>query len=365
PHRRTRRRRPPVGGRGGRVTRWVVILAGGVGSRFWPLSTPTRPKQLLPLIDERPLLRNTVDRLLPLASADRILILTNASLVEPIHALLPEIPRANLVAEPRPAGTAAALAWAASLIASRDGDEAVMLSVHADWAIADAQGFRDALTRAATLAVARHALVTVGVVPSRADPGFGYIRPGEALAGDGEEGRHVAQFVEKPSRERAAEMVRDGYLWNSGIFVWRVGDFLREVEAHTPEVAPALAQARGDIARFFASVQSISVDVGVLERTGNVVVIPGEFGWDDVGTWAALARVRARDGAGNATNGPVHVVDARDNVVHAEGGDVVLYGVRDLVIVVREGLTLVTTKERAADLKTLLDALPSAVRERT
>ncbi|MCC7322928.1 MAG: mannose-1-phosphate guanylyltransferase [Gemmatimonadaceae bacterium] len=343
------------------MTRWVVILAGGVGSRFWPLSTPTRPKQLLPLIDAQPLLRNTVDRLLPLADPDRILILTNASLVEPIHALVPEIPRENLIAEPKPAGTAAALAWAASVIATRDGDEAVMLSVHADWAIGDAPGFRAALERAATVAEAQHALVTVGVVPSRPDPGFGYIRPGEALDGGGQ---RVAQFVEKPTRERAAEMVRDGYLWNSGIFVWRVGDFLGEVRAHTPEVAPALADAHGEIIRFFATVKSISVDVGVLERTDNVVVIPGSFGWDDVGTWAALARVRTHDAAGNAANGPVHLVDARDNVVQAEGNDVVLYGVQDLVVVVRDGLTLVTTTERAADLKTLLDALPSQVRDR-
>jgi len=347
------------------MKRWVVILAGGVGSRFWPLSTPTRPKQLLPLIDQQPLLRNTVERLLPLASADRILILTNASLVEPIHALVPEIPRANLVAEPKPAGTAAALTWAAALIAARDGDDAVMLSVHADWAIADAQGFRDALVSAADVAVSQEALVTVGVVPSRPDPGFGYIRPGEQLPGEESGARRVAQFVEKPSRERAAEMVRDGYLWNSGIFVWRVGDFLREVRAHTPEVAPALEQAQGDIVRFFSHVQSISVDVGVLERTDRVVVIPGSFGWDDVGTWAALARVRQQDAQGNASNGPVHVVDAQDNVVQAEAGDVVLYGVRDLVVVVRDGLTLVTTKERAADLKTLLDHLPATVRDRT
>ena len=137
------------------MKRWVVILAGGVGSRFWPLSTPTRPKQLLPLIDQEPLLRNTIGRLLPLADADRILVLTNASLVEPIHQLVPEIPRANLVAEPKPAGTAAALAWAAELIARRDGDDAVMLSVHADWAIGDAEGFRQALLRAAALVAAQ------------------------------------------------------------------------------------------------------------------------------------------------------------------------------------------------------------------
>ncbi|ODT01248.1 MAG: hypothetical protein ABS52_17100 [Gemmatimonadetes bacterium SCN 70-22] len=342
------------------MSRWVVILAGGVGSRFWPLSTPSRPKQLLPLIDHQPLLRNTIDRLLPLAEPSRILVLTNAALVAPIHALAPELPLENLIAEPRPAGTAAALAWAASEIARRDGDAAVMLSVHADWAIGDPAGFREALQRAASLADAQHALVTVGVVPSRPDPGFGYIRPGEPLAAGG---RRVAQFVEKPSRERAAEMVREGCLWNSGIFVWRVGDFLAEVRSHTPEVAPALESCGGDIGRFFAGVRSVSVDVGVLERTGNVVVIPGDFGWDDVGTWSALARVRPRDAAGNAASGPVHLVDAHRNVVHAEGDRVVLYGVSDLVVVVRDGLTLVTTTERAADLKSMLDSLPPDVRD--
>lgn len=343
------------------MSRWVVILAGGVGSRFWPLSTPTRPKQLLPLIDSKPLLRNTIDRLLPLADPSRILILTNAALVAPIHALAPEVPIGNLIAEPKPAGTAAALTWAAAEIARREGDGATMLSVHADWAIGDPDAFRAALQRAADVAESQHALVTVGVVPSRPDPGFGYIRPGEPLP-SGE--LRVAQFVEKPSRERAAEMVRDGYFWNSGIFVWRVGDFLAEVRAHTPEVAPALDAAGGDIARFFDTVRSVSVDVGVLERTGNVLVIPGEFGWDDVGTWAALTRVRRRDRAGNAANGPVHLVDAQNNVVHADDNVVVLYGVSELVVVVRNGLTLVTTTERAADLKSLLDALPPAVRDR-
>lgn len=340
---------------------WVVILAGGVGSRFWPLSTPTRPKQLLPLVDDRPLLRNTVDRLLPMVDPAHVLVLTNDALVAAIGALLPEVPSRNLIAEPRPAGTAAALTWAAADIARQAGDDAVMISVHADWAIGDAEGFRGALRRAADVARAEHALVTVGVIPSRPDPGFGYIRPGEPLASGG---RRVAQFVEKPSRERAAEMVRDGFLWNSGIFVWRVGDFLREVRAHTPEVAPALDAAGGDIARFFGHVRSVSVDVGVLERTDRVVVIPGDFGWDDVGTWAALARVRHRDAAGNATSGAVHVVDGRANVVHAEGSTVVLYGVDELVVVVREGMTLVTTKDRAANLKTLLEALPPSVRDR-
>jgi mannose-1-phosphate guanylyltransferase len=347
------------------MSRWAVALAGGVGSRFWPLSTPDRPKQLLPLVDERPMLVNTLERLAPLVVPERTLVLTNAALVEPIRAACAEhgiaVPDANIIAEPRPAGTAAALAWAASRIAAAGGPDAVMTCVHADWAIGDPDGYRRTLALAAASAERHDALVTVGIVPTRPDPGFGYIAPGATVDGPL---RRVDRFVEKPDRETAARMVADGYLWNSGIFVWRASTFLAEIEAHTPEVHGALADAGDSIARFFGAVQSVSVDVGVLQRSGRVMVLPGDFGWDDVGTWGALARVRACDPAGNALSGDVHVTHAERNVVHAHGGAVVLYGVSDLVVVTLDGLTLVTTVERSADLKTLIDALPPTLRDR-
>jgi Mannose-1-phosphate guanylyltransferase len=346
------------------VNRWAVVLAGGTGSRFWPVSTPTTPKQLLPLVTSAPMLVDTLNRLAPLVPAERTLVLTNAGLVDAIAAMAPAIPRANLLAEPRPAGTAAALAWATHEIARRGGRDAVMISVHSDSAIGDAAAFRAALTTAADAAERESALVTVGIVPDRPDVGFGYIQPGADVSAGV---RRVARFVEKPDRSRAEQMVRDGYLWNSGIFVWRAGDFLDELSAHTPEVAPHLAAFGNDMAGFFAAVAGgISVDVGVLERTDRILVVAGTFGWDDVGTWAALRRIRARDAAGNATSGTVHALDARDNVVHSEGNGnaVVLYGVSDLVVVCRDGLTLVTTVERAADLKTLIASLPPTLRDR-
>jgi mannose-1-phosphate guanylyltransferase len=340
---------------------WAVVLAGGVGSRFWPLSTPERPKQLLPLVDEKPLLANTLDRLRPLVAIERTLILTNASLVEPIAGLVPELPRENIVAEPKPAGTAAALAWAAKLVAERGGPDAVMLCVHADWAVGVPEEFRATLQRAADAAVAGRSLVTVGVVPTRDDPGFGYIQPGDEVAPGV---RRVARFVEKPNRERAARMRAEGYLWNSGIFVWRAGDFLEEIDAHCPEVAPALHAAGDEIGRFFADVTPVAVDIGVMERSRRVLVLPGDFAWDDVGTWGALGRVRAQDDAGNATSGRVHALDARRNVVHSPGNAVILYGVDDLVVVSGDGLTLVTTVDRSSDLKTLIDSLPDDLRQR-
>jgi mannose-1-phosphate guanylyltransferase len=343
------------------MSRWAVILAGGVGSRFWPISTAARPKQLLALATDEPLLSDALIRLAPLVPPERTLILTNASLVEAIAELAPRIPREQVIAEPRPAGTAAALAWAAHEIRRRAGDDAVMLSVHADWAVRDAEAFRAALVEAADAAEAHAALVTVGVVPDRADPGFGYIQPGERLDGGV---RRVARFVEKPDRARAEAMVADGYLWNSGIFAWRVGDFLREIEAHTPEIGPHLSAHRDDLEGFFRAVTSgIAVDVGVLERSHRVLVLRGDFGWDDVGTWAALRRVRARDEHDNAFAGLVHALESSGNVVHAEGNGVVLFGVRDLVVVSRPGLTLVTTIDKASDLKTLIQSLPPSIRD--
>lgn len=343
------------------MCRWAVVLAGGVGSRFWPISTPARPKQLLPLATDDPLLVDALTRLAPLVPPERTLILTNAQLVEPIAALAPDIPRENLIAEPRPAGTAAALAWAAHEIVRRGGTDAVMISIHADWAVGDPEGFRTALSRAADAAERHHALVTVGIVPARPDPGFGYIQPADEV-GDG--ARRVARFIEKPDRVRAEAMVRDGYLWNSGIFVWRAADFLAELSTLTPEVAPHLAANAESLDGFFTAVTTpISVDVGVLERSSKVLVMAGDFGWDDVGTWAALRRVRTCDADNNALRGRVHTFAAHGNVVHSEDNAVVLYGVSDLVVVSRDGLTLVTTIEKAADLKTLFESLPADLRD--
>ncbi len=339
------------------------MLAGGVGSRFWPLSTPSLPKQLLPLVSDEPLLLDTLERVSAIAPAERTLILTNASLADAVRAACPQVPRDNVIAEPKPAGTAAALSWAAAEIERRDGSEAVMISVHADWAIGNVEAFRKALTTAAEVAETNHSLVTVGVVPVRPDPGLGYIERGEVVSPGV---NRVGRFVEKPSESAAVKMIEKGALWNSGIFAWRVGDFLGEVRALTPEVAPALERISGGasgLEKFFAEVQSIAVDVGVLERSSNVQVVAGDFGWDDIGTWGALKRVRKQDELGNVINGEAFALEANDNVVHAMDQTVVLYGVSDLVVVAKDGLTLVTTVEKSAHLKTLLDALPKRVAE--
>lgn len=342
---------------------WTVILAGGVGSRFWPLSTPARPKQLLALASDRPLIEDTVRRITPLVPAERLRILTGAALAEPILASLPELGPGNLLLEPRAAGTAPVLAWAAAELERRDPD-AVMISLHADHAIAPPEAFRDLLSRAAALAVEHRRLFTIGAVPTRPETGYGYIRVGDPLPGGGDEPGHtVARFVEKPDRATAARYVEEGYLWNTGLFVWRAADLLDEIERVTPEMAELVPLLRaGGTEEFFARTPSIAIDHAVLERSDRVGVVRATFDWDDVGAWDAVLRTRPADAAGNVVMGDGHAVDSRGCVVCGEDGPVVTYGVDDLVVVRTGGVTFVAHRDRAPDLKTLLAQLPETLR---
>jgi mannose-1-phosphate guanylyltransferase len=342
------------------VTRWAAILAGGSGTRFWPLSTGDTPKQMLSLAGTDPLLVQAVRRLSGLIDPRRILIITGERLVDRTRRLLPDIPQGNVLAEPRAASTGPALAWATA-VAAKDDPQASVLSLHADWFVGDDDAFR-ASGREALEAAERHdVLLTVGVVPTRVDVAYGYIIPGEPLAGGA---RRVSRFVEKPDAARAAQLIQAGALWNSGLFAWTAARFFAETEAVAREIAPHLPALRaGDVAGFFRAVTPIAVDVSHLERSGRVAVVAGEFPWDDVGTWTALARVRPRDQEGNVAVGEVVVREARDCVVWSAEGPVVVDGVQDLVVVRAHGVILVTTTDRAQHLKTLLETLPASLRD--
>ena len=349
---------------------WAVILAGGIGSRFWPLSSPERPKQVLALVSESPLIAETVARLTPLVPVERILVVTSRDIAGQIRAAIPGVPDKNLLIEPRPLGTAASLTWAAGEIRHRAGPESVFCCLHADLAVAFVDAFRHTLREGARIASTSDVLVAVGVNSTRAETGFGYLVPGMPLNADrplSEGGAcQVIAFEEKPARPRAEALFREGALWNSGIFVWRTKVILDEIERNCTEVSGSLeCLDTRDHDTFVGQVQSISIERGLLERChNNLVVLPGEFGWDDVGTWGALRRARELDDTGNGASGRSHFVDASGNVVHAEGAAAVLYGVDGLLVVTLPGLTFVTTVEKAADLKPLLDSLPADLRRR-
>lgn len=342
------------------MSRWAAILAGGSGTRFWPLSTPTQPKQFLPLAGDRPLLVDAVDRLAGVIDAERVLVVTGQHLADRTRRLLPQLAPDQVMAEPRAASTAPALAWATSVARARDA-HATVLSLHADWWVGDVAAFRATAERALTCAETHEVLVTVGIVPTRPDVGYGYIEPGVEV----EPGvRRVARFTEKPDPDSAQRLVAAGALWNSGMFAWTADRFFAETVAHAPELAPHLDRlAANDVAGFFAAVTPVAVDVSHFERSDRVVVLPGAFPWDDVGTWAALARVRGADANHNVAVGPVVLHDVAGSVVWTDGNPVVVDGVRDLVVVSANGRILVTTRDRASRLKHLLEHVPPAVRE--
>lgn len=333
-----------------------MILAGGIGSRFWPVSTADRPKQLLPLAGMDPLIRQTVERIRPLVPPGRTRIITGARLESPIRQAVGGLTRDTFLIEPQARGTAPALVWAAHVVSRVDPD-AVMISLHSDHVIKPASVFLDALRDAAEAARETGKLLTIGAKPTRPEPGYGYIEPGRAL-GIGRV-REVTRFVEKPPVTDAERYVREGWLWNTGIFVWRVDALLAEVRTCTPELADHLdALERDDVAGFFAAVPTLSIDHGVLERSASVAVMPANFEWDDVGAWASVARTREGDGSGNTTVGTAYVEEGTGNVIWAEDGPIVAFGVSDLVIVRANGITFVADRERTAELKDLLARLP-------
>lgn len=346
---------------------WAIIFAGGIGSRFWPLSTPTRPKPLLRLVSEQPLLLDTVQRLAPAIPPDRVLVLTSRDIAPAIRAALSTVPEMNILVEPRPLGTAAALAWGAQEVARRAGPHTLCCAMHADLAVGFPDEFRRVLRRAGAVAEREDALVAVGVRPSRVDPAFGYIRPGDPVdeqhtLADG--GVHeVAAFIEKPSEAEAMLHIAAGALWHSGILVGTATGFLTQLDEKTVELRDGFDALRsGNLPAFVGSIRSVGIERGLLERGPRLLVIPGDFEWDDVGTWASLRRARSLDDDGNGVVGTAHFVDADSNIVHGESSVVVLYGVSKMLVVTLPGLTFVTPLDRAADLKPLLDALPGSMR---
>jgi mannose-1-phosphate guanylyltransferase len=339
--------------------RWAVLLAGGSGTRFWPLSTPQTPKQLLPLSGAGSTAEEAVERLTGLIPRERVLVVAGEALAAPLRTLL-KLPAGNFLPEPRAASTGPALIWATWEAHRRDPD-AEVLSLHADWAVGDAVAFRRTADLALTTARTHDRLVTVGVVPSRPETGYGYIVPGAPLD---DASRTVARFSEKPDAATALDLMAAGALWNSGLFAWTARRLLAETARHTPEVAAALPRLEaGDVPGFFRTVTPISIDVGLLERSGAVAVVSGAFAWDDVGTWQALARVRPKDPGGNVLVGPGVLHESHDCIVWSDRDPIVLSWVKDLVVVQAHGRILVMPTERAAEMKQLLDALPAEVRD--
>ncbi len=347
---------------------YALILAGGSGERFWPLSRRNRPKQLLRFVSQRTLLEETVARLEGFVPTERILILTNIEQEKGVRDLLEGFPKQNIIAEPAKRDTAAAVALGAGWVAARD-HSATMLALPADHVITDRAAFQETMKTAAAAAEETGALITIGIKPTWACPGFGYIEQGEPvrLRSDGKIGVHrVVRFREKPNVDLAESFLRKGnFRWNAGMFVWSVPTVLSEFNRHAPELADFISQVRSpkDLDKIlherFAKLPRISFDYAIMEKTEHVLVVEASFDWDDVGSWQAVAHYFKKDEHGNAANSALTALDSTDNIIFNDGETTIaLLGVHNLIVVRTGDAILICHRHQAEKIKNLVGKLP-------
>lgn len=350
---------------------YAVILAGGKGERFWPLSRARRPKQVLSLFGGKPLLGMAVDRMKELVPPDRVLVITSRDLVDVTREAAPDLPPGNVIGEPVGRDTAAACALGMALVRQRD-PQGVFCVVTADHIIPDVTPFVATIEAGIEMAAAEDVLVTIGIEPRFPSTGYGYIESGSTVDHIGQtEFLKAERFVEKPDRPTAEDYVATGrYFWNSGMFVWSVEALQRALARHCPPVADmadvmsgvAPAAFDGTLAEEYAKLERISVDYALMEKADNILVIRGAFKWDDVGAWSSLADHFPRDAAGNVAIGECVPLESGGNIVVSEGRLTALIGVEDLVVVQAEDATLICHKDRAQDVKQLVRCLAESGR---
>lgn len=358
--------------------RFVIIMAGGRGERFWPVSREKTPKQLIRLLGERSFLQQAVDRVLPVVPASNVLIITNSAQVAEVRRQLPELPKDNIVAEPVGRDTCAAVTLGAALVGARS-TKAVMAVLPADHVIPEEKKFQQVLKDAFSVAARGQVIVTIGIQPTEPATGYGYIHTGPALPpADGAKPTKTTffkaeRFVEKPSIEKATEYVASGqYRWNAGMFVWSFVTVTNGLQEHQPDMYAACgrwlaAAAKGatplarTLAKEYPEIRKISIDYALLEKARNVIVADGSFAWDDLGAWPALARHVAQDAEGNACVADLVHVDAARNIVYdgrtKARTTVTLVGVCDSIVVLTDDAVLVASRAEAQKIKDLVRKL--------
>jgi mannose-1-phosphate guanylyltransferase len=336
----------------------AVIMAGGRGERLWPLSTPGMPKQLHSFGMAGSLLRSTYGRMSGITVSERVYAVTNAEIAGKVQEQLPEVPAENILVEPVGRNTAPCIAYAALAISRKDPD-AVMAVFPADHLVADHARFTEAISFGIDM-LRDHPelLITLGMVPNHPETGYGYIAPGEVIAGDREHRLHrVVTFREKPDLETAKEYIDNGFLWNAGMFLWRADTILDAFRAHLPRLyshlsamASRAAIRTEDVREFYEKVEAVSIDYGVMEKASDAGVIPAEFGWNDIGSWDALGKILPGDMNGNVINGDALLHESSGSVVWSTEKKVVLLGIQDLVVVEGEEAILICPRKRSQDI---------------
>ncbi|MBR3356628.1 MAG: mannose-1-phosphate guanylyltransferase [Solobacterium sp.] len=347
------------------LTKTVLIMAGGRGTRFWPRSRKSLPKQFLSLTgDGKTMIQLTVERLLPVIRMEDIYISTNEDYRELVKEQLPGIPEENILCEPVGRNTAPCIGLGAVHIAQKY-DDAVMIVLPSDHQIRMPDIFRETLNDACEIAEGSKSIVTIGITPNYPETGYGYIkyipdsRKKSAFA--------VDRFVEKPNIDKAREYLKSGqYLWNAGQFVWKVSTILKDLEAYMPDTYAKLMTIRDAIAtedydrvlqKEFRAMQSQSIDYGVLEKAENIYVIPGNFGWDDVGSWLAVGRLQEENADGSIVAGDVITVSSKNCIIQGEDKLIAAVGLENIIIVDTKDAILICDKEHAGEIKTVMAQL--------
>ena len=328
----------------------IVIMAGGIGSRFWPMSTPQYPKQFVDVLGRgKTMIQMTVERFAPLCPIENFWVVTSADYVDIVKEQLPGIPEGNILPEPAMRNTAPCIAYACWKIRQQSPDANIVVTP-ADALVEDADEFRRVIGKALDFTARGCRIVTVGIKPTRPETGYGYIATGDAASG---EVLKVDSFREKPALDVAKEYLAAGnYLWNAGIFVWNVDTIVGSIRKYTPDLAEKMDRMaesfrtpseKEAVAEIFPTCQKISIDYAVMEKADYIFTIPGDFGWSDVGTWGSLRTLLPHDGNGNAVVGEnVHLYECSGCIVHAPGASsVVLQGLKDSIVVEREGRLLI------------------------
>jgi len=349
---------------------YALILAGGSGTRFWPLSRNSKPKQLLQLFGDETLLEQTIRRLEGLVPLENILILTNSLQVEGVRQVATMLPPENIYAEPAKRDTAPAVALGIGLVAARDPD-ATMIVLPADQLIQDVDSYQSVMRDAVAVAEASDGLVTIGIKPTWPCPSYGYIERGPRATIPGLHVEHlpyeVKRFREKPDVELAEKFIaHGGYSWNAGMFVWSLPTVFKQLATHAPELAGFITEMRkssdlsATIAAQFPRLCPISIDYALMEKAARVFNIEATFDWDDVGSWLSVAKYLEVSGDENRTNQPVTEIGSRNNVVFnaRKGCRVALLGVNDLIVVQTEDGLLIANRHQADDIKKIVDLLP-------
>ncbi|MFO7815465.1 MAG: mannose-1-phosphate guanylyltransferase [Halanaerobiales bacterium] len=346
----------------------ILIMAGGIGARFWPLSRKEKPKQFLKLTNkDKTMLQCTVDRVKEMADIEQVFIATNNLYVDKISKQLPDLPEENIIIEPCKRNTAPCIGLA-SLYIERKYPGSTMVVLPSDHVIEDNEGFKDIINSAVSYAHKGENIVTLGIKPNKPETGYGYINLGEKVQEvDNNSIFKVNKFTEKPNHETAVRFFKDGnYYWNSGMFVWRTETILDKLKEHLPKIYEILKKISKSIGKpeetevideNFSCMNSISIDYGVLEKEKDIFVIPADFGWNDVGSWTALSEINKKDEDNNLINSDHVGIDTNGSIIYSKDKLVTSIGIDNLIIVNTNDAILVCNKDNAQDVKKLRELL--------